>query len=206
MVFNILALISTLIFLTLIRRLVNIFPTLFTCMVRWKENVNLEASVKNSYDRNIIAIGMVIPFILVAESFRLYEPSFMDGMDENLRIGVIAGVFMTYYLIRILASMMIQSGKTRRKTYGIAIKSAYTFFTILTLTLTILGGILSFIGTEVEAIRTAMLWISAFIYALFLLRKFQIFASGFSILTSFLYLCSLEILPTGLLVASAMIL
>ncbi len=206
MVFNILALISTLIFLTLIRRLVNIFPTLFTCMVRWKENVNLEASVKNSYDRNIIAIGMVIPFILVAESFRLYEPSFMDGMDENLRIGVTAGVFMTYYLIRILASMMIQSGKTRRKTYGIAIKSAYTFFTILTLTLTILGGILSFIGTEVEAIRTAMLWISAFIYALFLLRKFQIFASGFSILTSFLYLCSLEILPTGLLVASAMIL
>ncbi len=50
-----------------------------------------------------------------------------------------------------------------------------------------------------------MLWVSAFIYALYMLRKFQIFASGFSILTCFLYLCALEIIPTGLLVASALI-
>ncbi len=205
MVFNILALISVLVFITLMRRLVNIFPSLMACMVRWKENVNIEASVKNSYDRNIIAIGMVIPFCLTAEKFNMYDLSFMGGMNENLRIGVTFGIFAAYLLIRQLAFMMVMTRKSRKKTYETARKASYTFFIILTLALVLTGGILSFIGISADIIRTAMLWISAFIYAVFLLRKTQIFASSFSILTSFLYLCALEIIPTGLLVAPVLI-
>ncbi len=205
MVFNILALISTLIILTLLRRLVYLFPSLVSCAIRWKENVNLEASVKNSYDRNIIAIGMIIPFGLVVEKFRLYTPSFMDGMDDDLRIGVIFGVLAGYYLVRILASMMVRTRRDRKKTFDTAAKASYTFFILLTLSLVAVGGVTAFTGIEETAIRSAMLWISAFIYAVLLLRKLQIFASGFSIFASFLYLCALEILPTGLLIASALI-
>ncbi len=206
MVFNILALVSTLIIITLLKRLVNIFPSLLACMIRWKESVNIEASVKNSYDRDIITVGMVIPFILVAAKFRLYDPTVMEGMNENLRIGVTAGVFLAYYVIRLMASMMVQTRKQRRKTFTTAAKAAYTFFIILTILLTASGGVMSFIGMETAVIRNAMLWISAFIYALLILRKFQIFASGFSIFASFLYLCALEILPTGILIASALFL
>ncbi len=206
MVFNILALISTVMVITLLKRLVNIFPSLVACMIRWKESVNLEASIKNSYDRNIIALSMIIPFCLIAEKFRLYDPSFMEGMGEDLRIGVISGVFAAYLIIRTLASMMAQPRKSRKKTFGPAVRAAYSFFIIQTLLLLAAGGVLSFIDIPAESIKSAMLWISAFIYALLLLRKLQIFASGFSIFASFLYLCALEILPTGLLVASALVL
>ncbi len=206
MLFNILALISTLIIITLLRRLVNIFPSLIACMIRWKENVNLEASVKNSYDRSVIALAMIIPFCLTAERFRLYDPAFMDGMEENLRIGIIFGVFAAYCLVRVLVQMIVATRKVRKKTFSVAVKASYTFFTTLALTLAALGGILTFIDLDIEIIRSAMLWISAFIYALLLLRKLQIFASGFSIFASFLYLCALEIIPTGLLIVSALIL
>ncbi len=205
MLFNILALISTLIIITLLRRLVNIFPTLIACAVRWKENLNLEDSVKNSFDRDIIALAMVVPFCLIVNRFGLYAPKFMSDMDEALGIGTVVGIFFAYSLIRVLASMMIKSGRINKKTYNSAAKAAYTFFIILALLLVATGGVLSFIKIDTSVIRDAMLWISAFIYTLFLLRKFQIFVSGFSILTSFLYLCALEIIPTGLLIGSALI-
>ncbi len=205
MVFNILALISVLIVITLLRRLVNIFPSLVTCMIRWKESVNLEASVKNSYDRNIIAIGMIIPFCLVAAKFRLYNPSFMDNLGEDIRIGITSGVFILYAMTRLLASTMIHTGIGKKKTYETANKAAYTFFIMLTIILAGIGGVLSFANVSAGIIRSAMLWISVFIYTLYMLRKTQIFASSFSIFTSFLYLCALEIIPTGMLVVSALL-
>ncbi len=205
MLFEILVLISTLTVISLLKRLVNIFPTLVACMLRWKESINLEGSVKNSYDRDILAVSMVIPFCLTADKFRLYDPVFMEGMGENLHLGVTFGVFLTYCLVRILASMMVHTRKIEKKKFDVAGKISYTFFIILTLTLTTVGGILSFLHVNAEVIRSAMLWISAFIYTLLLLRKTQIFSSGCSIFASFLYLCALEILPTGLLIASALI-
>ncbi len=206
MVFNILALISTLIIITLLKRLVNIFPSLIACTTRWKESVNLEASVKNSYDRDIIAAGMVIPFILAADKFRLYDPSFMEGAGDNLRIAITFGVFIAYLMIRKLIYLMIKTRKVRKKTLDAATKVSYTFFILLVLLILSVGSVMSFIGIETEIIKSAMLWISASIYALLLLRKMQIFISGFSIFAGFLYLCALEILPTGLLIASAVIL
>ncbi len=205
MLFNILASLSILVAVILLKKMVIIFPSLLACLMRWKESVNLESSVKHSHDRDIFAIAMVIPFCLTAERFRLYDPSFFAGMNENMRIAATAGVFLAYFIIRAIASRLALPHSEKKKTYAAADKAAYTFFIVLTLVLTAMGGILSFIHADMEAVRSAMLWVSAFIYVLFLLRKMQIFVSSFPILTSFLYLCALEIIPTGLLIAPVLI-
>lgn len=206
MLFNILALISVLVCITLLKRLVAICQSLLACFIRWKESVNLEASVKLSNDRDRLALAMAIPFCLVVYSAGLYTPSFLAGFDENLRLAVIIGIFITYFIVRVIASNFFRPKGRESKIYKIGDKSALTFFIIFTLILLAMGGIMSFIGMEPDMIRNAMLWVSAGIYALSLLRKFQIFASGCSIFTAFLYLCALEIFPTGALVASALIL
>ena len=59
---------------------------------------------------------------------------------------------------------------------------------------------------EEVTVKSAILWLSAGIYGLFLIRKIQIFTSNCSVFTAFLYLCALEIIPTGTLVVSAIIL
>ena len=69
-----------------------------------------------------------------------------------------------------------------------------------------IGGIMSFIDVDNSIIKDAMIWVSGAIYLLFLIRRTQIFASSYNFFTVFLYLCALEIIPTGVLVTSAMIL
>ena len=205
MAFDILALISLLIVITLLRRMVNIFPSLMACMIRSKENSNLETSVKLSNDRDRLAFAMIIPFILVATRFRLYSPSFMENMDEGFRICIVAGVFITYILLRAALTRLMRPHRMKSGVYSTAGKAANTFFIILTLVLLAAGGIMSFIDVSFSGIHNAMIWLSGGIYLLFLLRKCQILLTSCSIFTAFLYLCALEIFPTGILVVSAII-
>lgn len=206
MLFNILALISFFIILLLLKTLVGVFPSLLACLIRWKESVNLDASVQLGRDRDIMALTMVLPFCLTACRFNLYAPQWMAGIGEAGRLGIIIGIFITFILLRRFLEHIWQPKKMNPKTYRTACKSAYTFFSMLTLLLLVTGGVMAFFDASDEVIKTAMLWISATTYLLFLLRKSQIFVSSCSFFATFLYLCALEIIPTGALVASAIIL
>ena len=94
MLFKLLVLFSFLIVLLLLRRLVNIMPSLMACMIRGKESLNLEASVKLSLDRDALALAMIIPFCLVAFRYRLYSPGFIEGMADNSVLGIYFGIVL----------------------------------------------------------------------------------------------------------------
>ena len=205
MLFDILALISLLIVIMLLRRLVNIYPSLMACLIRWKESINLEASVKLSRDRDMLAVAMIIPFCLSITRFGVYSPGFIENLNENARLGAIIGIFTAYILLRMATSYVFRPHKMNSKIYSTAEKAANTFFIVLSLLLLTAGGVLSFVETDTEVIKTAMIWISALTYALFLLRKTQIFSSSCNFFSAFLYLCALEIIPTGILVVPAVI-
>ena len=205
MLFNTLVLISFLICLLLLRRFVGIFPSLIACLVRWKESVNLDASVQLSRDRDIMSLAMIMPFCLTAGRFSLYSPSWFREFGADGRLGLTIGIVIGYILLRKGLEHILRPKKMNKKTYATACKSSHTFFIILTLVLMVMGGIMSFVNTSPMEIKNAMLWVSAATYAFFLLRKTQIFISSCSFFSGFLYLCALEILPTGALVASALI-
>ena len=205
MLFSILTLISLLTVLLLLRRLVEVFPSLLACLTRGKESINLEASVKLSRSRDFISMAMFIPFCLTIWKFNVYCPSFMNGCNDNIRLCIIAGALIVLILIRKLLEWIFMPHKRDVKTYKIAGKAARTFFCLLTLILLATGWIMSFVGTPAGTIESAMLWISAVIYLIFILRKIQILASSASFFAAFLYLCALEIIPTGAIIASAII-
>ncbi len=203
--FDSLALISLIIIVALMRRLVNIFPSLVACMIRWKENINLQLSMKTRTDRDILSYALFIPFCLVAFRFRMYCPGFMRGMADDTRLWTTIGIATAYVFLRIACKMLFHMKATSRSAYSAATDSIRTYFIILTLLLVVTSGILSVFDMPLSHIRTAMFWISGTIYTLFLLRKTQIFLSYCNFFVSFLYLCALEILPTGVLIASAVI-
>lgn len=205
MLFKTLALISLLIALLLLKTMVGVFPSLIACLTRWKESVNLDASVQLSRNRDITTLALVIPFCLTVTRFRLYDPHFMIGLNDNGRLAVTIGILIGWMLLRTFLEHLLRPRKGNPKAYGTARKAAYTYLCILTLLLMLTGGIMAFVDAAPETIKTAMLWISATIYAVLLLRKTQILISSYSFFASFLYLCALEIIPTGALVASAII-
>ena len=205
MLFNILTITSLLIILLMFRRLVGVCPSLLACLIRGKESINLEASVQLSIDRDLLASSMIIPFCLTVWKFELYTPSFMSDCNENICFLIIFGALIALITMRKLLEWIVKPHKISTKTYKTAGKAARTFFSLLTLILLGVGWIMSFTGTPDETIKSAMLWISAAIYLIFIIRKTQILTSSASFFAGFLYLCALEIFPTGILVVPALI-
>ena len=203
---DVLSLLSLVVLILLARRIIEIIPSLLASIIRWKESVNLFNSVRLVRDRNAISVAMVIPFCLIVSRSGLYSPAFMDGMSLDARFGVTTGIFILYLMLRTLLEKICTPKKRSRQMYLCACKASFTFFILLSLVLLALSGLFSVFDTDPQVAKNAMLWVSAGIYAISLLRKTQIFASSCSIFTAFLYLCALEILPTGALVASAVIL
>ena len=203
--FNVLALISVLVDMLTMKTLVAILPSSLAAAIWWKESINIESSVKLGRDRDLSALVMVLPFCLTVFRFRLYDPSFISGMADAARLWMIIGIFLIYVLVRRVAVMLVRSRRMPAKIYAAADKSANTFFILLTLALLAVGGIASFAGVSQEDVRIVLLWLSALIYGLYLIRKLQIFATSCNIFTAFLYLCALEILTTGIVVVSDVI-
>ena len=205
MLFDLLALFSFLVVLLLLRRLVNILPSLLACLIRGKESINLEASVKLSLDRDALALAMIVPFCLTAFRYRLYSPVFLDGMSDDAVLGLTSAVFIVYAALRVATARLFRPQRMPKKTYDAAYKASYSFFIVYALLLLAMGALMGVIDMPENDIRNAMLWVSAFIYLLFLIRKTQIFSTSCSVFVAFLYLCGLEMIPTGILVVSAII-
>ena len=201
---DILSLISLLFIIAILRRIVNVLPSVFMCAVRWKENINLDSIVKLSRDRDLTAAVLTIPFLLIVCRFNLLSFRFTEGMTPEARFCTTAAVFAAYLLFRIFASQVFISRKSRRA-FRDKDNSDRTFFIILAITLLACSPILSALNIGTNAARHTMFWLSAAIYSLFLIRKFQIFQSYHPNFAAFLYLCALEIIPTGTLVVSAII-
>ena len=205
MLFKILSLISIFVMMLALRTLVEVFPSLMACLIRAKESINLEASAQLSRGRNVLSFCLVLPFCLVVWQKGLYTASFMDGLGENLRLGVIVGIFLTFVLLRMMLERIMRPKAVNNKTYATVCKTDRTFFSLLTLILLAMGGIMAVLNTPADVVTSAMLWVSAAIYLIYLLRKVQILISSASFFTAFLYLCALELIPTGAIVASAII-
>ena len=100
MLFNVLVLISLLIILMMLRKLVEVFPSLMACLIRGKESINLEASVQLSRNRDFLALAMFIPMCLTIWKFSLYRPAFIYGFSEAAAIGTTIGILIAFVLLR----------------------------------------------------------------------------------------------------------
>ena len=187
----------------LLKKIVNVIPSLIGCLVRWQECLNLEDSMRLSGDRNIVAVFLTVPFCLCAAEFRLYDPLFLGGLQPAAYFGCICGIFAGYCLLRMLAAVMVRRTKVPEKTFKAANRSSFSFFCIMSAAVLAAGGICSFAGISADTCRTVLLYVMLGVYAVSIVRKLQIFSNCCSFLTAFLYLCVLEILPTGILVTSA---
>lgn len=191
--------------ITALQRIVNIIPSLLGCMLNWKECVNLETSAKLSGDRDLVSYVLVTPFCLLASYYRLWGPKFIGLLNPTLVFLVTCGVAGAYIGLKALLSSMMQPRNWRAKDYHAVNHCFRTFFIITALMALATAGIMALAGCDKTSVRTAILWEAAVIYFVFIIRKTQIFASSGSLLSTILYLCALEFLPTGLLITSALL-
>ncbi|MBQ8838492.1 MAG: hypothetical protein IJ005_04145 [Bacteroidales bacterium] len=157
MLFDCLSIFSLLTILLLLKRLVNIYPSLIACLIRSKECLNLDSSVKLARDRNMLTLAMMLPFCLTACRFRLYDISFFKDMDTDTVLGMYCAVFAAYVILRRMTTRLFRPKRIPSTTWSAADTASFNFFIILTLTLLATGGILDILNISDTVASYAML-------------------------------------------------
>lgn len=201
-----LAVLFTVLFLLNMRSFLKIVPSLWDCVIRWKGSLDLEDSIQLSRSRNWIAAILFVPLCMVIYSNGLYEPDLAQGLQPPLRLAVVTGAMACYMLLRSFLNWQLEMHNYRTKTFTAANHSFYNYAIILFFLLFFTGALTRAITGNAQLTRTILTWVIAITYLVYIVRRGQIFSSACNPFTTFLYLCSLELLPTAALVISAVLL
>ena len=182
-----------------------LLPALADSVFRARGSASLERSVRLNRDRTLIALMNMVPAILLVYRYRLYNPDFLADLAPTSRLLAIAAVFFGYLLLRFLLYLACKP-RWRSDYYRQARRGSFTFFILLMFLVLVTVGILFLFGCNDVIIRHSIYTELLIVYPFHLFRRTQILSLSCNPLTTFLYLCTLEILPTALLVISAVIL
>ena len=205
LVASILVAVSVLLFLLALRSFLNVLPYLSDNILRARGSAALEGSVRVSRDRNLVAAVFLIPAILLIYRYRLVDADILDTLTPDFRLLAVAGLFLVYVIVRYLLYRWFKP-RRRYDEYQKAYRTGYTFF-ILTMMLALVSVAVCYILRLPDStVKTVLLVESGALFLLYLLRKGQILSLSCKPLTTFLYLCALELLPAAILVIPAVVL
>lgn len=205
MVASLLVAVSVLLFLLALRSFLNVLPYLSDNIFRARGSAALESSVRVSRDRNLVAAVFLIPAILLIYRYRLIDAAILDTLTPDYRLLAIAGLFIGYLVIRFLLYRWLRP-RRRYDEYQKAYRTGYTFFILLMMLALVSVAVCYVLGLPDSTVRTVLLVETGALFLLYLLRRGQILSLSCKPLTTFLYLCALELLPAALLVIPAAVL
>ena len=203
---TVLIIIATLMMLISLRIFLNIAHLLLDSLTRWKACVNIDASVQLKGDRNTLAFIITLPIALVADRYGLLRAGILDRIPDAWSSPVTLGIILLWLLVKYLAFYFCLLRAPRPETFRTAHTSFFNFWILAGLLMVLTAGIIGFTGIPDEAGRRILLYELAVMYLLAILCKRQILRSYCGPLTTFLYLCALEFIPTGALIAGCILL
>lgn len=189
-----------------LRDLLRLLPELLYCFSRPRASVSLEYNTSVVRMRNTAALISILPFCLLADRFGLFRPELWSAVPEEWSAPATVGVFLAYLLLRTVCSALIRPPRLSGTAADAVRRSPWNYFILLTLLMLLTAGLLYIFRPSDTVVRITLYAETAMFFLLSLLRSGQILASGFSGLTTILYLCGLELLPAAALAAYAVFL
>ena len=197
--------ISVLALLPVLTQFVNLFPRLCDSLVRTSVCVRIEDSRRVQRSRDLVfLLGFPAVITLVWQNC-LYSPQWLTGLQAPLRLTAVAGVTAGYALMRCGIAHAMPMNKFSPKIREAAVGCPKNFWITLLPLLLLCGLACELCDIPQNACKIITFCLSGALYLLFLIRRFQIFAMESNYLTAILYLCALEILPTAILMTSALV-
>lgn len=198
------------IILFLLLEIYKLLPAMMGCLTRSRGNLEVEHSVSTARSRNTCARLLSATFIVAADRYALYNASFIAPWSEPwLRLAELAAVLVAFNSIRLLMHALLIELRRNRPDHETRLalrRGIYNYFICFVLLMLIsLCVLVAFRASDI-AIRwciwgeLAMMWLVA------LVREGQILSSKCGGLSTFLYLCGLEIIPAAVLIASGLVL
>lgn len=189
-----------------LREMFRLLPELAYAFTRPRACVSLEYNTSIARIRNMAALVSVLPFCLIADRFGLFRPSFWELIPAEWSTAATVGVMFSYLLLRLLCGAMVHLPRVDASTDAAVRKGPWSHFILMTILMLATVGLLGVCGVPDSVLRPVLYCEMLLSYLLSLLRTGQILAGSFSVLTTILYLCALEFLPTAVMAACAVFL
>ena len=202
---SLLVAVSVLLFLLTLRSFLNVLPYLADSIFRARGSAALEGSVRVSRDRNVIAAVFLLPAFLLIYRYKLFDLDWFDTLGPDYRLLAVAGMFLGFLLLRFIMYRWLRP-RRHFDDYQMAYRAGNTFFIFLMMLALVTVGILCLLDAPDLTVKTFLLVETGVMYLVYLLRRAQILSVFCNPLTTFLYLCALELLPAALLVVPTVIL
>ncbi len=197
--------VALMMFLPVLPQFVNLFPKLWSGLFRTATFIRIEDSKKVQRGRDLVFWLSLPALVTLVWKSGLYSPSWTAGLDAPLNLAAVAGVIAGYGLLRAGLSHLLPFRRFSSKVREAAVGCPKNFWLLLVSVLFLSAVTMGFCKLPENTSRIITLCLTGALYLLFLIRRFQIFAHDSNYLTAILYLCALEILPTALLVTSAVV-
>lgn len=197
---SILTVVAVLIIVAAMPMYLRLAPVINNCMIRRKANTDLEHSMSLARQRNLCALLYVLPFCLVADRFRLFNPGFWTNIPEMWSSLATLGVFLIFCLLRALFFFMLRP-PVHQEAADTIHHLPYNFFIRLTSIMLATVGISTLLPLSEAVVRSVLLWETAVFFLLSIIRTSYFLSQHCSGLATISYLCALEILPAAVLVA-----
>ena len=199
-----LATVAALLLLLQLGEFYSLLPSLAGCLIRWRGNIQVEHSIHQRGQRNLMAASALLAFCLLANRFAVFNPRFVAELSREWQAAAVAGAASAYLLLRALLHAPLRPAKMDRESWKASEHALFNYFLLMMAVLLPLVGILLVAGCGEGVVRVVTLCICSVAFLLLLVRKWQILGSSCTILGTFLYLCGLELIPAAALIAAAL--
>lgn len=187
--------------LCIIRSFMDTFSDLISCLFRTKICVEIEYSRKKQGSRNRIALALIPAISVLIWRLGILDFEFISSWENYLQLLFINICPLVYQILRKIPEAILKP-KVSKEIYSAACGFSSTIYIFLCIFLMILCSLLTMCNLSIITLKHISLYFILASYIFFLWRKAQIFASDCNIIFAILYLCALEVLPTGLLIIS----
>ena len=202
----VLATAAVILFLLQLGELYSLLPSLAGCLIRWRGNIQVEHSIHQRGQRNLMAAAALLGFCLLANRFRFFNPRLVASLPCQWQVAAVAGFALGYLILRIVLHASFRPRRMDREAWKASGSALYNYFLLMMVVLLPVVGAMLVTGCGDGAVRVVTLCICSAAFLLFLVRKWQILGSSCTILATFLYLCGLELIPAAALIAAALVL
>lgn len=203
---RILSVVAVILFLIFIKDILRLLPQLLYSIDRRRGAVSFEYNIGMSRIRNLVALGAILPYCLIADRYSLYSPAFMERIPQEWSAFVIISVFIGYFVVRLICLVVFHPRSVEGDAAKAIERSPYSFFILLTVLMLISVGGLLLCGVGENSVRAILTGEIFFMFLFSVVRSAQILKQFRSSLSSILYLCGLEFVPAACVVASAIFL
>lgn len=198
------AVVCAILFLVFLGTFLRVMPAVLESMGRWKANLEIEDSLQLSKNRNLVAAILYVPLVMIFYHYEIFHPDFLEQIPKLWQFPTVVAIFVAYLLLRAFLNWQIEMQNRSSKTFIAANRSFFNFTILLFLLMFMIVIVFHLFHASMGIERTVLIIAFFALYGFYLFRKGEIFGSVCNPLTTFLYFCTLEIIPTGLMVITTL--